>query len=184
MKKILTTTLILTALFVNSCGTGGGGGGAGGGLDLPYWYLSNEVKEGFIFDTATEKSPDLQMAVDMAETKAMANMAKKMEAKIGSATSRMQEQFRDGADVQMTDTFSNTMEALVKTTLRGVRQSNKHIVQENGEFRAYVQISYNAADAAQQIMDELKKNQMLQKRKEHKQELADMRAVLDEAFKD
>ena len=107
-----------------------------------------------------------------------------MEAKIGSATSRMQEQFRDGADVQMTDTFSNTMEALVKTTLRGVRQSNKHIVQENGEFRAYVQISYNAADAAQQIMDELKKNQMLQKRKEHKQELADMRAVLDEAFKD
>ncbi len=183
MKNILTTTLILTALFVNSCGSGGGDGGPGR-MDLPYWYLTNEVKEGYIFDTATEKSPDLQMAVDMAETKAMANMAKKMEAKIGSATSRMQEQFRDGADVQMTDTFSNTMEALVKTTLRGVRQSNKHIVQENGEFRAYVQISYNAADAAQQIMDELKKNQMIQKRKEHKQELADMRSVLDEAFKD
>ena len=188
MKNILFTTLVLTSLFVNSCGTGG--------KDLappskdrvidemPSWMYINPVEDGKIFDSATEVSQDLQMAFDKAEMKASKNMAGKMESKMRAATSRVQEELGFGDDSQMTDTFTNTMEQLVNKSLNGVRVVEKKPVREGNLWRAYVLISYDAADAAEQIMNEMKKNEAIQKRKAHKAELEDMRKILDEAFSD
>ena len=188
MKNALVMTLVFTSLFVNSCGTGGKDLAPPSEKstinEMPSWMMINPVEDGKIFDSATEVSQDLQMAFDKAEMKASKNMAGKMESKMRAATSRVQEELGFGDDSQMTDTFSNTMEQLVNKSLNGVRVVEKKPVREGNLWRAYVLISYDSADAAEQIMNEMKKNQAVQKRKEHKAELEDMRKILDEAFSD
>ena len=180
--------VVSVTLFITGCGSGSkdlAPAATNNTMnDIPSWYMMNPIEDGKIFDSATEVSQDLQMAMDKAELKAIKNMSGKMSSKMKAVTSRVQEELGYGDDSQMTDTFRNTMEQLVNKTLEGVRVVEKKPAREGNLWRAYVLISYDAADAADQLMREMEKAQVLKKRAEHKSELKDMRKILDEEFQD
>tara|TARA_B100002052_G_scaffold260432_1_gene253632 strand:+ start:1562 stop:2116 length:555 start_codon:yes stop_codon:yes gene_type:complete len=180
MKNILTATLVLTALFVNSCGSG---------PDLdpdrcvpPSWYLKNPSEEGKIYDSAAELSVDMQTAFDKAEMKASTSMATKMESRIAGAKERVQEELGWGEDSQMSDTFSNVMSQMVKKTLKGVTLEERFPCPENGKIRGYVLISYDAENAVKMAMKELEAQKMWENRALHRDSMESMRKAVNEAF--
>ena len=182
MKKILTATLVLTAIFVNSCGNGPTPPAPGGCMP-PDWYLNNPYEEGKIYDSAAELSVDMQTAFDKAEMKASTSMATKMESRIVGAKERVQEELGWGEDSQMSDTFSNVMSQMVKKTLKGVRLEKRFPCNENGKVRGYVLISYDAAAAAKLAMRELEAQKMWEDRALHKTSIEEMRKAVEEAFR-
>ena len=188
MNRLMILSLAVIALFIQSCGNSGKDLAPDSSKstmnDIPSWYMMNPVEEGKIFDSATEVSQDLQMAMDKAELKAMKNMSGKMSSKMKAVTSRVQEELGFGDDSEIIDTFRNTMEQLVNKTLEGVRVVEKKPVREGSLWRAYVLLSYDAADAAEQLMNEMKKAKAVQARKEHKAEIQEMRDMLNAEFQD
>ena len=181
MKKILTATLVLTAIFVNSCGSSPEA--PRGGCMPPDWYLNNPSDdEGKIYDSAAELSVDMQTAFDKAEMKASTSMATKMESRIVGAKERVQEELGWGEDSQMSDTFSNVMSQMVKKTLKGVTLEKRFPCQENGKVRGYVLISYDAEKAVKQAMRELEAQKMWEDRALHRDSMESMRKAVNEAF--
>ncbi len=189
MKNIMIIAIASMTLFVTGCTSGGSKDLAPPSQQtntgqLPGWFLEMPVEDGVLYATATEVSQDMQMAFDKAELKALKNMSGRMESKMKAVTSRVQEEVGFGDDSEMTDSFRNTMEQLVNKTLKGTRVVKKKPVREGSLWRAYMLISYDSADAAEQVMNEMRNAEMYKARKEHKSELEDMRRILDEEFND
>ena len=194
MKNALVITLALTSLFVNSCGSGGSAPVAQPArMDMPCWFLNpprqnddcaNVWTAGTIYRTATAQSKDMNIALDKAKNAAVDDLAGSMESKMMSVTSRVQEEIGFGEDSELTDHFSKMQERMVKKSLRGYDVDKKDIKMKGDLYVAYVLASINVAEAQKMLLDEMKNDQLLAKRKEHQKSMAEMREILKEEYDD
>ena len=71
-----------------------------------------------------------------------------------------------------------------KKSLRGYDVDKKDIKMKGDLYVAYVLASINVAEAQKMLLDEMKNDQLLAKRKEHQKSMADMREILKEEYDD
>jgi len=188
MKKVMILSLALVALFIQSCSNSGKDLAPDSRdtdvQEIPEWFLVMPTKAGSIYQTATATSQDLEIATQKAENDAADKIARQMESKMSSVTSRVREEIGFGDDSEMTDHFRKVQEIMVKKQVKGFTVDKKHIVRENNIWRAYVLASFDAAAAAELLMREMEADKLFQERETHKADMEDMRKLLREEYND
>jgi hypothetical protein len=128
---------------------------------LPDWYLTADKEENAIYGVASEKSGDMQFAVD----KAMLSAKRELASNFSSHINAMMKDYAaetGGANSEVLQEVNRTTKLVVsKVNLIGVQRTNFKIDREGTGFRAYVKVRYAVDDSNKLLLEEIRKNQKL-----------------------
>lgn len=157
MKKLFAMTLVIfIGIFLFSCG-GGKSTVKGSNIEAPEWYLNPPQDPNYIMAVATATSPDMQLAIDKAKNLARTDIAQQLEVKIKALEKNFREQVGGGDDAQLLEQFTSVNKTVVSTVLRGVRVKQQEIKKEGSQFRAYVLMEMPFGAAAEELLNQMKK---------------------------
>ncbi len=128
---------------------------------MPEWVLEPPREEGFIFESGTATSRDLQVCRDKAADAARLNIARSLETRFNSLTKRFQEEVGTEADAQFLDQFTQATKAVVSTTLVGLSTEEAEVLVEDGVYRAYVLLKLPLGAANKILLERLKQQEEL-----------------------
>ena len=171
MKLNYIPLIILSTMFLTGCGSKGG-------PDLtpeaskrtirsaPDWFLNPPLKEGFITNSSSATSQDMQMALDKARTSAASTLAGLIESEWNGLVKRAQEETGLAENSQIIDQFSNTQEQVISNRLKDIRVSQREIMEEktdNGTriYRAYVLVEFDEGAAQKRLLAQIKADEQL-----------------------
>jgi hypothetical protein len=137
--------------------------------NIPDWFIEGQCEGPGICGLGTAISPDLQMALNLAEVEAYAKLAETIKSEASSIRQSYKEVGGSGGavtgrDKQIIDIFTN------KVDLAGAELSKKVISREAGDFRVYVEAFYPLGDA--NYIKKLTTDEALTKSTNSKAELA------------
>lgn len=161
MKRLMALLLGFMILFVlSSCGGGSGKTTIeGSNIEAPSWYLNVPQDPNFIMAVATATSPDLQLAIDKAKNLARADIAQQLEVKIQAMEKNFREQVAAGDDATLLEQFTSVNKTVVSNVLRGVKVKQQEVKKEGNQFRAYVLMEMPFGAAAEELLNQMKKQQ-------------------------
>ncbi|MDP6853158.1 MAG: hypothetical protein QGF36_05110 [Candidatus Marinimicrobia bacterium] len=171
MKLHYIPLIILSAMFLTGCGSKGG-------PDLtpeasrktiksaPDWFLTPPLKEGFITNSSSATSQDMQMALDKARTSAASTLAGLIESEWNGLVKRAQEETGLAENSQIIDHFSNTQEQVISNRLKDIRVSQREIMEEKTDdgtriYRAYVLVEFDEGAAQKRLLAQIKADEQL-----------------------
>lgn len=186
MKKLFALTLaVLMGIMLFSCG-GGKSTVKGSNIEAPEWYLNPPQDPNFIMAVATATSPDMQLAIDKAKNLARADIAQQLEVKIKGLEKNFREQVGGGEDAQLLEQFTSVNKTVVSNVLRGVRVKQQDIKKEGNVFRAYVLMEMPFGAAAEELLNQMKKQKEMYTRFRATQAFQELEKEVDkyEEFKE
>jgi len=132
----------------------------------PDWFLNPPLKEGFITNSSSATSQDMQMALDKARTSAASTLAGLIESEWNGLVKRAQEETGLAENSQIIDQFSNTQEQVISNRLKDIRVSQREIMEEktdNGTriYRAYVLVEFDEGAAQKRLLAQIKADEQL-----------------------
>ncbi len=133
--------------------------------DMPDWYINPPPGENdIIYGTGRATSRDVQLAVNKAALQAERNVAGNLNKELESQEKNFVEEIAQDADSELTQTYSETTEAIVKETLSGLTREKQEVVQKDNIITAYVLVSLDMGAANQRLVEKIKADKLLNAR--------------------
>jgi len=161
MKNLILISVILVSFFLlNACGgtkelakteTG----------DIPEWYLTPPTGPDYIFAAASSTSRDMDLAITKATTQARANIARNIEVKINSMQKKFEEEVGQGENSEFLSQFTQATKTVVSKELNGSQISQKKLVKDGSNWRAYVLAKYPIGEAQKAFLKQISENNNL-----------------------
>jgi len=133
--------------------------------DLPSWYLSPPTDDTAIYAPGTSISGDLQMAVDKAVMSAKRAVADRVNSRLSSKMKEFLSESGAAEDGKvLTETERVTSNLITEVNLSGYDIVQKKVVPAGATFRAYVLVQYPLGSANRILVDQIRKNDLLESR--------------------
>mgnify|MGYP006118105507 CR=1 FL=1 len=132
----------------------------------PDWFLNPPLKAGFLTNSSSATSQDMQMALDKARTSAASTLAGLIESQWNGLVKRAQEETGLAESSQVIDHFSNTQEQIISNRLKDIRVSQREILEEKTDdgrriYRAYILVEYDEGAAQKRLLAKIKADEQL-----------------------
>ncbi|ABB23325.1 hypothetical protein [Pelodictyon luteolum] len=122
----------------------------------PGWYDDIHKDNDYIFAANTQRSRDLQLALDKATAAGRAEIARKVAVQVKSIQKRFIDEVGNGMDSKTGDLFSQVEKNIASECLAGSVVTKQNIVKEGEFFRAYVLVSYPVGKANAEFLESIK----------------------------
>lgn len=128
----------------------------------PKWFLEPIVESNAIYAVATDYSNDLQFSIDKALLNAKVGLATQISNKVSSKMKEFAQEAGVGADAQVVKEIEKVSTELVtEVNLAGFTIVKREIIQQGTGYRSYVMIRYPLGDANRMVVEQTKKNAIL-----------------------
>lgn len=151
----------------------------GSEIAYPDWYKEIKNDDGVLYAVATEYSKDMQFAVD----KAMLSAKRELASNFSSHVSALLKDY--ATEVGETDSgvireIDRTTQLVVnKVNLVGVQRTNFLIVHAKDGYRAFVKLRYATDDSNKMLVNEIKKNKVLNAKLQASKSFKDMEVEIN-----
>jgi len=160
--RSLTVMLVFSALTLSFMSCGGSKPLTNTNIDpMPEWFTNVPQDPNFLFAPSTDTSPDLNLAIQKAMVKGRAEIGRQYEVKVEGLTKSFMEEVGNPDEPEMNQMFSQTIQTVVSTQLRGSRAKKTTYVKDGNNYRAYVLVEYPIGAANQAFMEALKANESM-----------------------
>ena len=133
--------------------------------ELPEWFTEPPVSETHMFDVATATSADLQLALDKAILDAKYRLGDRLRSQMSGKIKRFVEETGGAKDPQLLQETTKVVSSLFSdVNAAGYRVSKKKIIPQGEGYRAYVQVEYPLGEANKILVEEVKRNQVVEAR--------------------
>lgn len=153
----LSTLIAFLALFLVGCGGSDKMASTSEVSAPPTWMTNEPSMQNRMFGAGMGESESYQLALDMAETRARADIGESIEIEMRSMTEDFQEQVGD----EMMQQFTQTTRTVVERTLVGTTTRNTEVRQTSNGYRAYVLMEYPIGPAAAKFLQKIRSNDEL-----------------------
>ena len=133
---------------------------AGDEFSYPDWYTSVPDQTA-LYAVASERSTDLQFAVDKSMLAAKRELASNFSSHVNAMMKDFASEIGDVDDTVMRDINRTTKLVISKVNLIGVQRTNLKIVHESKGYRAFVKLRYAVDDSNRLLMEEIKRDRKL-----------------------
>lgn len=141
-------------------------------IDVPEWYLHPPKSDtNNILSVGTERSQDLQFAVDKATLAARMGVASQVKADIASLQNSFKEEAGSQADPKLEQFFAQVGEQFASESLRGSSVVEQKIFREGIFYRAYVLVKYPLGQANSELWNKIKNNDYISSKQSAEQAL-------------
>lgn len=129
--------------------------------DIPEWYLTTPTATDHIYAAASATSRDMDLAITKASTDARAKIARTMEVKINSMQKKFEEEIGEGENSEYLSQFTQATKTIVSTELNGSQITEKKLVKDGSNWRAYVLAKYPIGAAQKAFLAKISENKNL-----------------------
>jgi len=131
--------------------------------NMPKWYTDIPKEEDAVYAVGTAKTPDLQLAVDIAVLSAKTTLADRVDSRIRSQLKTFKSKLgTTDFDSNVAEEFEQVTKNLIADAdVAGYTVKENVIVQNGTQYRAYVLLEYKNEVANKVIMTRLAKNNVL-----------------------
>lgn len=147
-------------------------------VQYPTWYVEVNSDDA-LYGVATEYSKDMQFAVD----KAMMSAKRELASKFSSHTSSMMKDYAAEAGELNNDVLreiNRTTKIIVaEVNLIGVRRTNFKVIREKDGYRAWVKLRYAVDDSNKLLLEEIRRNKLLNHKLEASQSFQELEDNVD-----
>ena len=147
MKKLLVLgcVLSLAACAGNNPGTTVG---FQEHVGMPKWFVSLPTEKGVTYSAGTARTPDIQLALDMAIVNAKSSLADRESGKLSSNTKTYMGQKGLAEDGLLIQDINKTIKNVVlEQDVADYEVVESQVLTDKGQYRAYVLLKYNNQDA-------------------------------------
>ena len=131
--------------------------------DLPSWYGSPPSDEHSIYAPGTATSTDLQFALDKAILAAKRSLADRVNSKLSAKMKEFVSESGTGENAQvLSESERVTSNLITEVNMAGYAVTERKIVPSAGQYRAYVLVQYPLGSANRLLVDQVRKNDLLQ----------------------
>ncbi len=130
-------------------------------LSVPEWYTNPPQDPDHLYETSTQVSRDLQVAIDKATQTARAGLATQIETHISRMYQSFTEEIGAADRGVLRQLWSDTMRGLTDQTIRGSRVADSRYVKEGNGFRAYVLAELPIGVAEDQLLSRISRQEEL-----------------------
>lgn len=148
-------------------------------VQYPVWYVESTNEDNALYGVATEYSRDMQFAVD----KSMMSAKRELASNFSSHTSSMMKDYAAEAGELNNDVLreiNRTTKLLVaEVNLIGVQRTNFKVVREKDGYRAWVKVRYAVDDSNRLLLEEIRRNKLLNLKLESSKSFQEMEDSVD-----
>lgn len=126
--------------------------------DIPEWYLTTPSEPDYIFAAASSTSRDMDLAINKASTEARAGIARNLEIKVNSMQKKFEEEVGQGENSEYLSQFTQATKTVVSKELSGSQISQKKLVKDGSNWRAYVLAKYPIGAAQKAFLKQISDN--------------------------
>lgn len=131
--------------------------------DLPSWFTSPPVDEYSVYAPGTAISSDLQFAEDKATLGAKRVLADRINGKLSSKMKEFLSESGVGENSQIyAESERVTSNLITEVNVSGYNVTQKKFVPTGTQYRAYVLLQYPLGNANRMLLDQIKKNSLLE----------------------
>lgn len=133
--------------------------------ELPDWFLKPPTAAHSVFATGTATSPDLQLAMDKAVLSAKRTLADRIGSTLNSKMKEFVTEVGQGEDAEVISEVERvTTNLIAEVNAAGYSQKEAKVLAQGSAYRAYVLLQYPVGKANRLLVDQVKKNRVLEAR--------------------
>lgn len=131
--------------------------------ELPSWFLNLPKDEHSVFAAGTATSPDLQLAMDKGTLNAKRTLADRINGLLSSKMKEFVTESGQGEDTfVLTEVERVTTNLITEVNVAGYSQEDAKVLPQGNKYRAYVLLRYPVGKANRILVDQVKKNRVLE----------------------
>ena len=154
-------TVFFVCVMIMGCGGGSQMAKTSAEPEIPVWYTELPQDSDYVFSANTAVSKDMQLAIEKAVAAARAEIRRQVEVKIENLQKRFDEEVGLGEDAQLLQQFTSATKIVVSTSISGSKIEKQIPKKEDTGFRAYVLVSYPSINSTKNLVEEIKKEELL-----------------------
>lgn len=133
--------------------------------DLPSWYLNVPQDDNKVYAVGTATSRDLQLALDKSILNAKRSLADRINGVLSSKMKSFVSEVGSGEDTEVISEVERVTTSLItEVNVAGYIQKDAKLMSKGGEYRSFVLLEYPLGSANRILVDQVKKNQILNTR--------------------
>jgi len=150
----------------------------------PSWYVQPPQDANAIYTTGSESSPDMQMSMDMAVNSAKRALAFQLGARVSATMKDFAGQTGTGGDPDVLREIERTSKAAVyEQNIAGYIREKSEVIAEGKSFRAFALLRYPVGEANKIVIDQIKKNKVLDTKLKASKAFQDLEQEIEAARK-
>jgi hypothetical protein len=131
--------------------------------EIPSWYAAPPNDEFSIYAPGTATSTDLQFALDKAILAAKRSLADRVNSRLSSKMKEFISESGASENAQvLTESERVTSNLITEVNLTGYAVTERKMIPSGGQYRAYVLVQYPLGSANRLLVEQVKKNDLLQ----------------------
>jgi len=132
---------------------------------LPDWFINPPQNDNSVFAAGTATSPDIQLAMDKSILNAKRTLADRINGLMSSKMKEFITEVGSGEDTEVVSEVERvTSNLITEVNVAGYRQAEAKILPQGKQYRAYVLLEYPSGSANKILVDQVKKNKILEAR--------------------
>jgi len=132
-------------------------------VQLPSWYLKLPQDKFSVYAAGTATSADLQLAMDKSILNAKRTLADSIKGLLSSKMKQFIDESGAGDDSVLTNEASKvTFNLITEANVAGYKQADAKVLSQGKKYRAYVLLQYPLGKANAVLVDQVKKNRVLE----------------------
>ncbi len=133
--------------------------------ELPDWFLNLPEDEHSVYAAGTATSPDLQLAMDKGILNAKRTLADSINGLLSSKMKEFVAEVGSGEDTEViTEVERVTTNLITEVNVSGYKQADAKVLQQGKQYRTYILLQYPLGKANGVLIDQVKKNRVLESR--------------------
>ena len=131
--------------------------------ELPSWFLNLPQDEHSVYAAGTATSADLQLAMDKSILNAKRTLADSIKGLLSSKMKQFIDESGSGEDSVLTNEATKvTTNLITEANVAGYKQADAKVLAQGKQYRAYVLLQYPLGKANKVLVDQVKKNRVLE----------------------
>ncbi len=131
--------------------------------ELPGWFLNLPQDEHSVYAAGTATSPDLQLAMDKGILNAKRTLADSINGLLSSKMKEFITEVGSGEDTEVISEVERvTTNLITEVNVAGYKQAEAKVLPQGKQYRAYILLQYPLGKANRVLVDQVKKNRILE----------------------
>ena len=131
--------------------------------ELPPWYTDLPRNDHAVYATGTATSPNIQLAMDKSELFAKRSLADRINSELSSKMKTFIEETGQDEDKAVVTEANQVISNLITlVNVAGYSRVKSKILSQGRQYRAYVLLEYPVGKANRILVDQIKKNRVLE----------------------
>ena len=132
-------------------------------INIPEWFRKPPKSDHAVYAVGTATSPDIQFAIDKSDLAAKRSLADRLNSQLSSKLKEFLEEQGQGEDqVVITEASRVTTNLITEVNVSGYSRIDSAIVAQGTKYRAYVLLEYPVGKANRILVNQVKKNKILE----------------------